>query len=56
MNLSPGLGALSFSIDGLLNKSMAGDKKETSISQNDTLHLAQAQMIEACSGSVGAEN
>jgi len=24
------------------------------MSQNDTLHLAQAQMIEACSGSVGA--
>jgi len=24
------------------------------MSQHDTLHLAQAQMIEACSGSVGA--
>src|SRR6202051_5055215 len=29
-----------------------GDKKEMSISQNDTLHDAPARMIEACSESV----
>jgi PAS domain S-box-containing protein len=48
-------GAGSFSIDGLLSRSIAGGKKEMSISQNDTLHDAQAQMIEACSESVARD-